>query len=156
MQAAAGRVCQLQRHLTRIPRQELGRQASSINYDVGDSDVEALLHENLVKQVWKKSEESDPRLILTTSKDAIQLYRDIWRYSRLFVWVNEQGIPWRDVIRESARKEYEQARFETDHSVITRLLVVGRDAVMQAKDKFMEQREKIQREEAANAPRPNF
>lgn len=122
-------------------------QKRSINYDAGTSDVEALLHENLIKS-GGRSEERRPQQILTTQSDAIQLYRDIWRYSRLFVWRDENGRPWRDVIRESARREFEQARHETDHTVITRLLLVGRDAVMQAKDKFMQQREKIEQEDS--------
>ena len=39
-------------------------------------------------------------------------YRSIWRHSRLFVWQDEVGQPWRDVLRTSARKEFEAARDE--------------------------------------------
>ena len=39
-------------------------------------------------------------------------YRSIWRHSRLFVWQDEAGQPWRDVLRTSARKEFEAARDE--------------------------------------------
>lgn len=41
----------------------------------------------------------------------------------------------RDVLRASARQEYEAARFEQDPAIITRLIVVGRDAVSQITDK---------------------
>jgi len=35
----------------------------------------------------------------------------------------------RDVIRTSARKEFEQSRLETDAAVVQRLIVGGRDAL---------------------------
>ena len=185
MQAAKGKVRYLQRHLARNLREDLGRQVCCINYDVGNSDVEAILHENLVRppraglksplfstnglpicraEFWcscsslqsslasalavqvkegRRKGETNPRQILTTRMDAIHLcalapaslqccgpymtpelcrsilrgacsltlrdcltliifsalpalrrYRDIWRYSRLFVWSDETGVPW--------------------------------------------------------------
>ena len=48
--------------------------------------------------------------VLTTKREALSLYRAVWRASFLFVWKNEKGEEWRDVIRESARKEFEAAR----------------------------------------------
>jgi hypothetical protein len=39
------------------------------------------------------------------------------------------------VIRQSARKEFEEARNEQDPEVIARLLLVGRDCVLQIKEK---------------------
>lgn len=119
------------------------KTAACIHYDATSSDVEALLHENLAK--GDRNSDGNGR-ILTTRTDAIALYRDIWRYSRLFVWTDETGQPWRDVIRQSARQEFEVARHETDPTTIMRLLLTGRDAVMQAKDKFMEKRQQIETE----------
>jgi hypothetical protein len=37
-------------------------------------------------------------------REALTLYRDILRYSNLFVWKDASGRVWRDVIRASARK----------------------------------------------------
>jgi hypothetical protein len=34
----------------------------------------------------------------------------VLRASPLFVWRNDKGVPWCDVIRESARKEFDAAR----------------------------------------------
>jgi hypothetical protein len=34
----------------------------------------------------------------------------VLRASPLFVWRNEAGVPWRDVIRDSARTEFDAAR----------------------------------------------
>ena len=39
------------------------------------------------------------------------------------------------MLKESARKEFEQARYETDPIIIARLLVVGHDCVMQTQQK---------------------
>jgi len=67
--------------------------------------------------------------------ESLKLYRDILRASRGFTWNNEKGIPWSFILRQNARKEFEQARFERDPAVITRLLFVGRDCLNQTMEK---------------------
>lgn len=67
--------------------------------------------------------------------EALKLYRDILRASRYFTWVNEKGISWSFILRQNARKEFEQARFERDPAVITKLLFVGRDCLNQTMEK---------------------
>lgn len=49
----------------------------------------------------------------------------------------------RDVLRASARQEFEEARYEQDPEVVNRLLVVGRDAVHQVAEKFLQKRNSI-------------
>lgn len=66
-----------------------------------------------------------------------------------FVWRDERGRQWRDVIRESARKEFEAGRRERDPEMVNRMLLMGRDAVDKAVNRFLEKREAIQREEDA-------
>jgi hypothetical protein len=34
----------------------------------------------------------------------------VLRASPLFVWRDDKGVPWRDTLRQSARKEFEAAR----------------------------------------------
>ncbi len=52
------------------------------------------------------------------------------------VYIHTQHIAHRrDVLRQNARKEFEEARYETDPEIINRLLVTGRDCVQQVKDK---------------------
>ena len=46
----------------------------------------------------------------------------------------------RDVLRASAREEFEAARAERDPEVVARLLVVGRDAVHRAAERFLAKR----------------
>lgn len=65
------------------------------------------------------------------------------RITALFDWPNEHGMLWRDVLRQSARDEFEQARHEQDPEIVNRLLVVGRDAVHQVAERFIEKRKNI-------------
>lgn len=78
------------------------------------------------------------RRLTSTRREALSLYRDIFRATRFFMWTDSRGIIWRDVLRETARKEFEAARLETDPEVITRLLIGGSDAVSSALDKLAE------------------
>jgi hypothetical protein len=95
-----------------------------------------------------KTDENHVRqALLTTRKEALSLYRAVIRASVFFVWRDERGRVWRDVIRDSARKEFEAGRLERDPEMVNRLLLTGRDAVDQAVSKFLERREAIQREE---------
>lgn len=117
----------------------------------GPDTVEELLDRHLVKE--KPSYDGDENKFLTlqqltsTRREALGLYRDILRATRFFMWPDSRGILWRDVLRENARKEFEEARFEKDPEVITRLLIGGRDAVQTALDKLAEkQREQIEKE----------
>ena len=73
---------------------------------------------------------------MTTSvkRESLKLYRDILRASRQFTWNNAQGEKWSRVLRENARKEFEQASFERDPEILARLLMVGRESL----DKTME------------------
>jgi hypothetical protein len=61
--------------------------------------------------------------------ESLRLYRDILRSCRAFVWRDQNGNLWSKVLKENARKEFEQARYEQDPLVIARLLFVGRDCL---------------------------
>ncbi|CBN74905.1 conserved unknown protein [Ectocarpus siliculosus] len=52
------------------------------------------------------------------NREAIRLYREILKATRLFHWCNEKGEPWGRILRESSRKEFEQARHETASVVV--------------------------------------
>ena len=94
--------------------------------------------------------------LLTTRKEALSLYRAVIRASVLFVWRDTKGRVWKDVIRESARKEFEQDKHERDPEIVNRLILSGREAVDVALDKFMEQRQKIMDEESKGVPGGGF
>ncbi|XAR64224.1 hypothetical protein NMG60_11024483 [Bertholletia excelsa] len=105
----------------------------------------------------EKSYNDDENELLTqqrltsTRREALSLYRDILRATRFFMWPDSRGVLWRDILRENARKEFEEARFEKDPEIITKLLIGGRDAVQSALDKLVEkQREQIAKEQGNN------
>lgn len=112
----------------------------------GPDTVEELLERHLDSPKTSKDEE-DERVVrqrlTSTKREALALYRDIFRASRFFLWTNEKGILWRDILRANARREFEEARFERDPEVIARLLVGGRDAVETAVDKAVEKHRQL-------------
>uniref|UniRef100_A0A1D1Y6A6 LYR motif-containing protein 4B n=1 Tax=Anthurium amnicola TaxID=1678845 RepID=A0A1D1Y6A6_9ARAE len=114
----------------------------------GPDTVEELLERHLVKgdKVAGDEEEDEVaarRRLTSTRREALSLYRDVLRATRFFPWPDARGVPWREVLRENARREFEQARYERDPEVITRLLIGGRDAVQAALDKLVEQHRKM-------------
>jgi hypothetical protein len=92
--------------------------------------------------------------LLTTRREALSLYREVLRYSNLFVWKDEHGRVWRDVIRSSARQEFEAARHEPDPELINRMIVTGRDAVQRTVEGFLQRRARIINEEASTPQVP--
>lgn len=119
----------------------------------GPDTLEELLDRHVVKK--EKSLDDDEEELLTrrrltsTRREALSLYRDILRATRFFMWPDSRGVLWRDILRDNARKEFEQARFERDPEIVTRLLIGGRDAVQSALEKLAEkQKQQIEKEAA--------
>ncbi|KAI5596657.1 hypothetical protein BDE02_02G015900 [Populus trichocarpa] len=117
----------------------------------GPDTLEELLDRHLVKKEKSFDEEEEEilnqRRLTSTRREALHLYRDILRATRYYMWPDSRGVLWRDVLRENARKEFEEARFEKDPEIVTRLLIGGREAVESAIDKLVEkQREQIEKE----------
>ncbi|KAL1190070.1 hypothetical protein V5N11_033374 [Cardamine amara subsp. amara] len=124
----------------------------------GPDTVEELIDRHLAKKEKPlinddEAEFMNRRRLTSTRREALSLYRDIFRATRFFMWTDSKGILWRDLLRENARKEFEAARFETDPEVITRLLIGGSDAVSSALDKLAEkQREIIEKQRRGDQP----
>ncbi|CAJ2675806.1 hypothetical protein L195_g056992 [Trifolium pratense] len=118
----------------------------------GPDTIDELLDRHLVKKVNNNNDDEEDELLnrrrlTSTRREALSLYRDILRASRFFTWSDSKGVLWRDLLRDSARKEFELARFETDPEIVTRLLIGGREAVHNAIDKLAEkQRQQIQKD----------
>ncbi|KAJ1424189.1 Complex 1 LYR protein [Sesbania bispinosa] len=125
----------------------------------GPDTVEELLDRHLVKKDKTKDDNSSDELLnrsrlTSTRREALSLYRDILRASRFFTWPDSNGVLWRDVLRDSARREFELARFETDPEIVTRLLIGGHEAVHSAIDKLTEkQRQQIQKDRGGSDQR---
>ncbi|XP_027332814.1 uncharacterized protein LOC113847750 [Abrus precatorius] len=104
----------------------------------GPDTVEELLDRHLVKNNKTKDEDEleNRRRLTSTRREALSLYREILRATRFFTWPDSRGVLWRDVLRDNARTEFEQARFESDPEIVTRLLIGGREALHSAIDKL--------------------
>ncbi|XP_020237360.1 uncharacterized protein LOC109816688 [Cajanus cajan] len=117
----------------------------------GPDTVEELLDRHLVKNKNKdKDDELENRRQLTsTRREALSLYRDILRATRFFTWPDSRGVMWRDILRDNARTEFEQARFETDPEIVTRLLIGGREALHSTIDKLADKhKQQIQKDDS--------
>uniref|UniRef100_A0A0A9EP70 Complex 1 LYR protein domain-containing protein n=1 Tax=Arundo donax TaxID=35708 RepID=A0A0A9EP70_ARUDO len=130
------------------------RRPPSRSIHEGPDTIEELLDRHLVKKpagvLDDDAAEAEARRRLTSSRrEALGLYRDILRATRLFAWPDDRGVPWREVLRANARREFEEARGERDPEVVARLLIGGRDAVQQALDRLAEaSRRAVEAEEA--------
>lgn len=120
----------------------------------GPDTLEELLDRHVVDKK-DKSYDNDENEIVTrqrlssTRREALSLYRDIIRATRFFMWPDSRGVLWRDILRENARKEFEDAKFEKDPEIITKLLIGGREAVESAIDKLIEkQKQQIEKEKS--------
>ncbi|XWS24539.1 hypothetical protein CRYUN_Cryun28dG0111500 [Craigia yunnanensis] len=112
----------------------------------GPDTVEELLDRHVVKKDKSVDDEEEELLtrqrLTSTRREVLSLYRDILWATRFFMWPDSRGVLWRDLLRENARKEFEEARFEKDPEMVTRLLIGGRDAVQSASEKRRQQIEK--------------
>lgn len=166
--AACARVLLLCRAPPRVPgaprfhfHGAIGSRAYSVDGKIGadEGEVAELLEASIARGPEARAAaradatSARPRL-LTARREALALYREVLRYSNLFVWRDDRGRMWRDVIRASARAEFEAARAEADPELVTRMIVTGRDAVQRSVEGFMRKRRAIIEEEGAAAGTP--
>lgn len=75
----------------------------------------------------------------TRRAEALSLYREILRTAKHFHWAEEKSKqPYNRLLKEQARKEFEESRRETDPLITARMLVTGRDCLQQVQSKFNE------------------
>lgn len=65
---------------------------------------------------------------------------------------DKDGVLWRDKLIASARKEFEDARYERDPDIIARLLIGGQDAVIAITDRMLLKARKLVDEEKGSPP----
>lgn len=127
------------------------REKSVDSVRVDEDGTAGYIDELLVPQSAREpSDENDAERLrraklTSTRREALALYRNCLRATRLFEWEDELGRPWRSVLHESTRQEFEAARFERDPEIVTRLLVGGRDCLTKTLEKFAAKQDKLLR-----------
>lgn len=69
------------------------------------------------------------------SYEALVLYRHILKFANLLTWTHKDGTQWSDIIRTSARSEFEAAKEEKDPVILAKLMLTSREALQSARDK---------------------
>jgi hypothetical protein len=53
----------------------------------------------------------------------------VLKYSARFYWNNERGECWRDILRKSARKEFDLSKEESDPFLVMKMMVTTRECL---------------------------
>lgn len=80
-----------------------------------------------------------------SKREVLLLYREILKLAKSFYWANDKGEPWSVVLRESARKEFREARHEKDPLAIARMVYVGWHCLNDMRSKFNVMEEQIKK-----------
>lgn len=76
-------------------------------------------------------------------REALALYREIIRTCNAFYWADKNGQPWSLVLRQSARKEFENNRNLVDALEIKRQIMMGYESVDEVRRRFNAAEQKI-------------
>ena len=63
------------------------------------------------------------------NKEVLRLYREVLSMTRRFTWANDDGEPWDQILRKTARSEFEEMRTETDSLKLAKFLITWREAL---------------------------
>lgn len=67
--------------------------------------------------------------------ELLRLYREVMQMTRRFTWANEDGEPWQQILRKTARAEFESLRSETDSVKVGKFLITWRESLRQIHNK---------------------
>lgn len=65
------------------------------------------------------------------------MYREVLKTTSGFFWFNEKGECWRDVLRKSARREFDNSKYETDPVLLMKMMVTTREAIAKVQEQMM-------------------
>ncbi len=77
------------------------------------------------------------------SKEALRLYRDVLKFVKKCNWNDPRGLPWSKILQTSARREFEQSRYENDTFILAKMLMNGREALKVSHEKFAKKKSDI-------------
>ena len=69
------------------------------------------------------------------NREILLLYREALQMTRRFTWANDDGEPWEDILRRTARAEFEAMRDETDSVKVGKFLITWRESVTRIHEK---------------------
>merc|ERR1712023_37136 len=69
------------------------------------------------------------------NKEVLRLYREVFQMTMRFTWNNEDGEPWKDILRNTARQEFEALRTETDTLKVGKFLLTWRETIQRVHEK---------------------
>jgi hypothetical protein len=72
---------------------------------------------------------------MPVNRDIILIYREVWKMTERFTWCDEDGNSWRDILRTTARREFEQMRTETDSVKIGKQMITWRETIANIHEK---------------------
>ena len=61
--------------------------------------------------------------------EVLRLYREVLAMTKRFTWANEDGEAWDQILRKTARTEFEELRTETDSLKLAKFMITWRDAL---------------------------
>ena len=71
---------------------------------------------------------------LPPNKESLRLYREVLKFTRTFYWNNQNGENWSEVLRKSARKEFDLSRQESDALLVMKMILTTREAMQKTQE----------------------
>ena len=92
----------------------------------------------------------------TFSREMLRVYRDALKVTARFNWNNEDGQPWKEILRASTRAEFEQIKDEPDPLIVGQFMITWRDSINRMHEKVNDINMKMSRfvEETRTDTRP--
>ena len=79
--------------------------------------------------------DGEPVKLIKVNKVILRTYRDVLKMTARFDWNNDHGIMWRDILRKSARLEFEQFWEEYDSIKVAQKILVWKDVNLRLHEK---------------------
>lgn len=87
----------------------------------------------------------------------LRLYREVLQMTRRFSWANEDGEPWQQILRKTARAEFQELRTEKDSVKVGKFLITWRDSLRQIHNKINKaQMDMMKHVEQSRTDRPDL
>jgi len=67
----------------------------------------------------------------------------VLKYTGRFYWNNDRGEPWKDILRKSARKEFDLSREEKDSFLVMKMMVTTRECMKEMDNKIIKTQDQL-------------